>query len=85
MSPAQDELIVTVNAGSSSIKTGLFAGRQGEEQPRLLARGKLDGIGVVPRLQIVMADGTVVKVRESEINQKGKARKLWDIEEGKGI
>lgn len=24
-------------------------------------------------------------VRESEINQKGKARKLWDIEEGKGI
>lgn len=61
MSPAQDELIVTVNAGSSSIKTGLLAGRQGEEQPRLLARGKLDGIGVVPRLQIVMADGTVVR------------------------
>ncbi|MCT1094612.1 aspartate 1-decarboxylase [Pseudomonas aeruginosa] len=24
-------------------------------------------------------------VRESEINQEGKARKLWDIEEGKGI
>lgn len=24
-------------------------------------------------------------MRESEINQKGKARKLWDIEEGKGI
>ncbi|MGS9723967.1 transporter substrate-binding domain-containing protein [Pseudomonas aeruginosa] len=24
-------------------------------------------------------------LRESEINQKGKARKLWDIEEGKGI
>lgn len=28
---------------------------------------------------------TVPRVRESEINQKGKARKLWDIEEGKGI
>ncbi len=26
-----------------------------------------------------------LNVRESEINQKGKARKLWDIEEGKGI
>ncbi|HHQ3522746.1 TPA: tail protein X [Pseudomonas aeruginosa] len=26
-----------------------------------------------------------VLVRESEINQKGKARKLWDIEEGTGI
>lgn len=25
------------------------------------------------------------RLRESEINQKGKARKLWDIEEGKGI
>lgn len=25
------------------------------------------------------------KMRESEINQEGKARKLWDIEEGKGI
>ncbi|HBP5284822.1 TPA: hypothetical protein L5685_003900 [Pseudomonas aeruginosa] len=24
-------------------------------------------------------------LRESEINQKGKARKLWDIEEGTGI
>lgn len=24
-------------------------------------------------------------MRESEINQEGKARKLWDIEEGKGI
>lgn len=27
----------------------------------------------------------IAQVRESEINQKGKARKLWDIEEGKGI
>lgn len=27
----------------------------------------------------------VEQVRESEINQKGKARKLWDIEEGTGI
>lgn len=26
-----------------------------------------------------------ILVRESEINQEGKARKLWDIEEGKGI
>ncbi|HHG4908902.1 TPA: BCCT family transporter [Pseudomonas aeruginosa] len=27
----------------------------------------------------------LILMRESEINQKGKARKLWDIEEGKGI
>lgn len=29
--------------------------------------------------------GSLLLLRESEINQKGKARKLWDIEEGKGI
>ncbi len=34
-----------------------------------------------PQHQIVW----VASMRESEINQKGKARKLWDIEEGKGI
>lgn len=27
----------------------------------------------------------LTELRESEISQKGKARKLWDIEEGKGI
>ncbi|EPK7087177.1 hypothetical protein O8R26_005298 [Pseudomonas aeruginosa] len=34
---------------------------------------------------LAVARGSVALVRESEINQKGKARKLWDIEEGKGI
>lgn len=47
------------------------------------------------RLRIDFRDGAVhlgpgemyvvPRVRESEINQEGKARKLWDIEEGKGI
>lgn len=69
MSPVQDELIVTVNAGSSSIKTGLFSGRRGEDQPRLLARGKLDGIGVAPRLQVVMADGTIMQDTSFEPEQ----------------
>ncbi len=32
-----------------------------------------------------VAEGDCASVRESEINQKGKARKLWDIEEGTGI
>ncbi|HFH3221982.1 TPA: hypothetical protein ACGJVR_006887 [Pseudomonas aeruginosa] len=36
----------------------------------------LAGLLVISKLPVV---------RESEINQKGKARKLWDIEEGKGI
>lgn len=38
------------------------------------------GLALVERL-----DEDDSLMRESEINQKGKARKLWDIEEGKGI
>ncbi|WP_272825774.1 hypothetical protein [Pseudomonas aeruginosa] len=38
-------------------------------------------------IYLLLAIGAEVigTMRESEINQKGKARKLWDIEEGKGI
>lgn len=39
-------------------------------------------VGDCPALSMV---GFKSNLRESEINQKGKARKLWDIEEGKGI
>lgn len=35
--------------------------------------------------QLEQAMQLEVILRESEINQEGKARKLWDIEEGKGI
>lgn len=34
-------------------------------------------------VELAQRHGTLL--RESEINQEGKARKLWDIEEGKGI
>ncbi len=42
------------------------------------------------RAEVHLAEGSqdydlMGYMRESEINQKGKARKLWDIEEGKGI
>lgn len=37
------------------------------------------------RLAYLCLSLVVVWLRESEINQEGKARKLWDIEEGKGI
>lgn len=36
-------------------------------------------------LDTLVTANLIRSVRESEINQKGKARKLWDIEEGKGI
>lgn len=37
------------------------------------------------RLPVRLSPWLAGVLRESEINQKGKARKLWDIEEGKGI
>ncbi|WP_181264180.1 hypothetical protein [Pseudomonas aeruginosa] len=40
---------------------------------------------VVVTLLVVAAAVLAGILRESEINQEGKARKLWDIEEGKGI
>lgn len=42
-------------------------------------------VGVVLSCAQIVFDAYKAKLRESEINQKGKARKLWDIEEGKGI
>ncbi len=46
-----------------------------EQLSRILALRRLDvPLEAIDRL-----------MRESEINQEGKARKLWDIEEGKGI
>lgn len=43
------------------------------------ASGMADDLRITPGLSSLLG------VRESEINQEGKARKLWDIEEGKGI
>ncbi len=63
MSHGRDELILTVNAGSSSLKVGLFAGRRDEQAPTLLARGTLDGIGVRPHLRATLADGRGVQDR----------------------
>ncbi|WP_339650873.1 acetate/propionate family kinase [Halopseudomonas pelagia] len=71
MSSRQDELIITVNTGSSSVKTGLFVGRRGEHSPQLLARGKLDGIGVQPRLKVIRADGSGVQDRSFSLSQVG--------------
>ncbi|WP_437880934.1 acetate/propionate family kinase [Pseudomonas sp. LRF_L74] len=71
MSARQEELILTINAGSSSIKTGLFAGRRGETEPVLLARGKLDGIGIQPRLRVILADGSSVCERSFSAQQIG--------------
>lgn len=58
MSQATDQqLIFTVNSGSSSIKTALFSATLEQEIPTLLGRGKVEGIGVRPKVRISLADG----------------------------
>lgn len=53
------DAILTINAGSSSIKFALF--ERGEPlQPQAALRGELDGIGAQPRLQAKDAQGAVL-------------------------
>jgi len=50
--------ILTLNAGSSSLKFALFDAN--EERPRRLAVGELEGIGVHPHLLVKGAEGAVL-------------------------
>jgi acetate kinase len=49
------DCIAVLNSGSSSIKFGIFEAEAGEP---LLFRGKVEQIGIAPRLQIENTDGT---------------------------
>lgn len=67
---------MTVNAGSSSIKIGLFRGLQGQEQPISFANAQFDGIGTIPRLRIKRADGTLVAEKHfdtQDVNRRSDA------------
>jgi acetate kinase len=55
-----DGCIAVVNAGSSSIKFSIYG--SGSAQP-LLHRGKIDGIGVAPKLRVADAGGATVVER----------------------
>lgn len=48
MNALSDELLLTLNAGSSSIKFAVYAARAGETEPVLRAKGQVEGIGVRP-------------------------------------
>ncbi|WP_226575240.1 acetate/propionate family kinase [Acuticoccus sediminis] len=52
------EVVLAVNAGSSSLKFQIFTVESGE--PSLHVRGAIDGIGTRPRLHATGADGAVL-------------------------
>ncbi len=53
--------ILTLNAGSSSMKFGLYQAPEArDDEPRLVARGLVDGIGTGPWLKAKDAGGAVV-------------------------
>lgn len=64
----KEELILTINAGSSSIKIGLFVVQKGQE-PRLLVRGKLDGVATQPRLKIIDTANNVLAEQHYRVEQ----------------
>ena len=47
--------VVTLNAGSSSVKFALFANESA--WPRLVASGQIDGLGATPRFHVAVVDG----------------------------
>src|SRR5579875_2326358 len=56
-----NDAVLTVNAGSSSIKFALFAA--GRDAPAALARGAIDGIGTAPRFAAHDGQGGVLEER----------------------
>ncbi len=56
---------LTLNAGSSSVKFALF---EQAKCPRLFLRGKIDGIGNAPKLQIKNATGNILVAVELQTN-----------------
>ncbi len=62
-SPSTDEragLILTLNAGSSSIKFAVYSAGAGASDPALLAKGQVEGIGTRPHFLAQRPSGEVV-------------------------
>ncbi|MEL6946931.1 MAG: acetate/propionate family kinase [Pseudomonadota bacterium] len=74
--PSPTDAILTLNAGSSSVKFALFTA---EAAPRPLLTGQLDGIGTDAHLKVKRADGTVVTdtdIAEDDAPDPGAALKI---------
>ncbi|MEE9314853.1 MAG: acetate/propionate family kinase [Rhizobiaceae bacterium] len=55
------EMILTLNAGSSSVKFALF---EAASEPVLIFRGQVDGIGSDARMKVKGADGEIINKRD---------------------
>lgn len=84
-------LLTAYPALSWLVREPSFAGLLGVELWLSFLYSSYNGAMVVALTEVMPADvrttgfSLAYSLRESEINQEGKARKLWDIEEGKGI
>ena len=52
------EVILTLNAGSSSVKFALF--KAGDSEPELVAKGQVEGIGTAPHFIAKDAEGALL-------------------------
>ena len=62
------DTILVVNAGSSSVKFQVFA-TGGDDGPRRLIKGQVDGIGTRPRLRAETADKKTLVDRSFAVEQ----------------
>ncbi len=60
--------VVTLNAGSSSVKFALFA--VDAVWPRLIASGKVEGLGATPRFRVRVVEGEAIDMPLAALNHK---------------
>ncbi len=60
--------VVTINAGSSSVKFALFA--VDGAWPRLIASGKVEGLGATPRFRVRVVDGEASDMTLAPLDHK---------------
>src|SRR4051812_39328561 len=67
------DAILTLNAGSSSLKFALYEITAAAEPLRAVARGQIEGIGTAPRFLVRDAAGTVLEERRRPVAAGGEA------------
>jgi acetate kinase len=71
---ADDELVLAINSGSSSLKFGLYRQASGDGDPPLVLNGGADGIGHANgRLQVKSAEGKALLDEAYPVSSQGEA------------